>query len=304
MYEHGMTTTRRRRAGALAAMILGLALALVAVGALGDEAGARPGGEAAFLKREGPPPPGANDPSCRPSRRHPVPVVLVHGTFEDMAQNWALLSPRLRARGYCVYALNYGDRGTGPIQRSARELDVFVDRVLRLTGARKVSIVGHSQGGMMPRYWIKFLGGGSKVDDLIGLAPSNHGTELNSATRLDADPADWGLPASTPDPDALCRACAQQRAGSAFLRRLNRGDETPGRISYTVVATRYDEIIIPYTRCFLRGSPPRLTRNVTLQRYDPANTAIHQTVYNDPDAVRLVFDALSRRGPARPGAVF
>ena len=37
-------------------------------------------------------------------------------------------------------------------------------------------MVGHSQGGMMPRYYIKFLGGADKVDDLVGLAPSNHGT--------------------------------------------------------------------------------------------------------------------------------
>ena len=37
-------------------------------------------------------------------------------------------------------------------------------------------MVGHSQGGMMPRYYIKFLGGAGKVDDLVGLSPSNHGT--------------------------------------------------------------------------------------------------------------------------------
>ena len=30
---------------------------------------------------------------------------------------------------------------------------------------------------MMPRYWIKYLGGESKVVDLVGLAPSNYGTE-------------------------------------------------------------------------------------------------------------------------------
>ena len=48
--------------------------------------------------------------------------------------------------------------------------------MLAATGAAKVSMVGHSQGGMMPRYYIKFLGGASKVDDLVGLSPSNHGT--------------------------------------------------------------------------------------------------------------------------------
>jgi hypothetical protein len=32
---------------------------------------------------------------------------------------------------------------------------------------------------MMPRYYLKFLGGASSVHTLIGLAPSNHGTTLD-----------------------------------------------------------------------------------------------------------------------------
>ena len=240
------------------------------------------GGDAAFLAEEGVPPPGANDPTCEPSAEHPQPVVLVHGTFEDMAQNWATLSPALRAQGYCVYALNYGDRATGPIQDSAAELEEFVGNVRELTGARKVDMVGHSQGGMMPRYYIKNLGGVSEVDDLVGLAPSNHGTTI-------AD-----------ENDPLCAACAQQAAGSEFLQRLNRGNETPGPISYTQIATRYDEVVIPYTSAFLDGAPARLNSNITLQDYNPANAALHNTIYNDPDALTLVFDALEHPGPADP----
>lgn len=55
-------------------------------------------------------------------------------------------------RGYCVFALIYGNRGLGRIGESARELDVFVDKVLAYTNAEKAQLVGHSQGGMMPRY--------------------------------------------------------------------------------------------------------------------------------------------------------
>ena len=244
-----------------------------------------------FLVREGTPPPGANDPSCRPSAEHPYPVVLVHGTFETMDQNWAVLSPRLKARGYCVYALNYGNRGLGPIQDSARELDRFVDGVLGLTGARKVSIVGHSQGGMMPRYWIKNLGGKRLLDDLVGIAPSNYGTELNQNDFQD------GL--GIPNP---CVACDQQRAGSRFLRKLNAGDDTPGPGSFTQIATDDDEIIIPYTRCFLRGE--RRTENLTLQDYNAGLPVTHQNIYNDPFAQKLVFDALGNPGPANPARAF
>src|SRR6478735_3097563 len=110
-----------------------------------------------------PPPPGANLP-CRPTASHPEPVILVHGTAESMFDNWQAMSPALKAAGYCVYAFNYGSYngsgavgvyGLGDIEGSARELATEVRTVLAQTGATKVDLVGHSQGGMMPRYYLK-----------------------------------------------------------------------------------------------------------------------------------------------------
>ena len=155
--------------------------------------------------------PGVNDWSCRPAAAHPRPVVLVHGTFGDRKHLLENLSAALVDEGYCVFSLDYGNRATGPIERSAEQLSAFVDRVLAETGAAKVSIVGHSQGGMMPRYYIKFLGGADKVDDLVGLAPSNHGTSQPLAMF--------------PGVDYLCPACKQQQTGSEFLRNLSRSSE-------------------------------------------------------------------------------
>src|SRR6476659_5307540 len=126
-------------------------------------------------------PPGANDWSCKPIAEHPYPVILVPGTFESMDKNWSTLSPHLKSAGYCVFALNYGETNgvyaTAPVAKSAQELAPFVDAVRSATGAKKVDLVGHSQGGMMPRYYMGFLGGAKYVHHLIGIAPSNHGTE-------------------------------------------------------------------------------------------------------------------------------
>jgi triacylglycerol esterase/lipase EstA (alpha/beta hydrolase family) len=93
---------------------------------------------------------GTNDWNCKRSAARPLPVVLVHGTFGDAVFNWPYIAPALVRGGYCVYALDYGNRGTGPIEQSADRLRVFVDKVLAATGAPKVDLVGHSQGGMMP----------------------------------------------------------------------------------------------------------------------------------------------------------
>lgn len=221
--------------------------------------------------------------ACRPPRQHPTPVVLVHGTFA--ATSWAVIGPALARRGYCVFTFDYGEAGTADIVGSARELARFVRRVRGRTRARRVSIVGHSQGGMMPRYYIRHLGGRTAVEDLIGLAPSNHGTSNPFALE-----------------GALlgCTACGQQLAwGSPFLATLNAGGETPGPVDYTVLQTRYDAVVLPYTSAFLRGPAARVT-NVLLQVACPSDVSGHLGVATDPVAVQWVENALGRRGPADP----
>lgn len=229
----------------------------------------------------GVPPPGANDPGCVPSEEHPSPVVLVHGTFADMSVSWNLLSPALVSRGHCVFALDYGERGTRDIAASANELAEFVDEVLGATGAQRVSIVGHSQGGMMPRYYLRFLGGTDHVADLVGLSPSNHGTTMRLA------------------PYAYdCPACRQQVAGSDFLTELNRGAETWGKVAYTQIQTRYDEVVLPYTSAFLEDG--ERTTNILLQDACPENAAEHLGIIYDSVALQWVLHALERSGPADP----
>ncbi len=229
-------------------------------------------------------PPGANDFGCRPDARHPQPVVLVNGTFETMDKNWATMSPYLAGKGYCVFAFNYGNRATGPIGRSARQLRSFVNKVRSATGASRVDLVGHSQGGMMPRYYLKFLGGAQKVDDLVGIAPSNHGTTKSM---------DSG--GTSP-----CRACEQQAAGSRFLRRLNHGGDTVRGPDYTVISTKYDEVVTPWRTQFLDGPRARVT-NILLQRKCPLSVIEHDQTPNDPVVQRLALNALRVDGPARKG---
>jgi triacylglycerol esterase/lipase EstA (alpha/beta hydrolase family) len=242
-------------------------------------------------------PPGANNWSCKPSAAHPYPVILVHGTFGDMSDSWQALSPLLYDNGYCVFALNYGPYNgsgtlgiyaTGEIGASARELAKFVDRVRAATGASRVDLVGHSQGGMMPRYYLKFLGGAAKVHALVGLAPSNHGTTLDGIFTL----AGYFPGSSVLLTD--CPACQEQEAGSAFLTNLNSGGDTVPGVRYTVIESRNDEVVTPYTSAFLSG--PDVT-NITLQNQCPLDQGEHLSMPYDHIADADVLSALD---PARP----
>lgn len=228
---------------------------------------------------------GANDWACAPSAERPTPVILVHGTFGDRRSLLDPISVAMKRAGFCVYSLDYGNRATGDIRDSAAHLGEFVERVREVTDADKVSLVGHSQGGMMPRYYIKNLGGAAFVEDLIGIAPSNHGTSILM---------DGGATGAT----GLCVSCAQQTAGSPFLADLNAGDETPGDVSYTQIVTATDEVVVPYTSGFLAEGPN--TTNVRIQDACAVDLSEHLLVPMSAAAIAFTLDALTHEGPASP----
>ncbi|MBY4012806.1 alpha/beta fold hydrolase [Rhodococcus fascians] len=210
-------------------------------------------------------PAGANDYSCVPSARHPEPVILVHGFLENSYANWSSLSPALVDAGYCVFALDYGNTGPvpglgalGTIPESAAELSTFVDSVLESTGSSRVSIVGHSKGGTVPRYYARFLGGDRTVSRIVALSPPNYPT------------------AGPPVQDDV-------------LERLNEGSDTVAGIDYTTIVTRYDQVVVPYTASLLTGAG---NTNVVLQDVCPGNVVEHTGISYDPLAQRLVENAL------------
>ncbi|KUM71189.1 lipase [Streptomyces curacoi] len=276
MVEHERDIMRARRTRRTARLLAVAATA--ALCALGLPAPASAAGT---------PPPGANDWSCKPDSAHPQPVVLVNGTFKTSYENWLTLSPALADAGYCVFSFDYGDLATAPVADSAAELRDFVNAVLGATGARKADIVGHSQGGMMPRYYVKFLGGATKVDDLVGIVPSNHGTTHPLALVAGA---------------TLCPSCVDQTAGSDFLQQLNSAPEAPVGPDYTAIATEYDEVVLPYTSSFLDG-PASYVTNVTLQDRCPLDLTEHDQAPKSPLVRQWVLNALGRGGPADPAFV-
>ncbi|MGW0359504.1 esterase/lipase family protein [Nocardia nova] len=238
-------------------------------------------------------PAGANDPNCRLTPQHPNPVVLLNATATTQ---WAYNAgaPYLADNGYCVYTFNYGNitplpsspvQGLADIRSSAEEVARQVDRILNQTGAHKVDLVGWSQGGgLLPHYYIDFLGGDTKVDKMIGLAPGNHGSTGDMLTYVRYFIPPFGEMAYQIFA-ALLPAFAQQTQYSDLVQQVyGNGDTRPGP-HYTTIVSKYDEIATPYTNGFLDG--PNVT-NILLQDGCPQDLSEHLAIAYSERAWRYV----------------
>jgi triacylglycerol lipase len=245
-------------------------------------------------------PAGANNWSCKPSAQHPDPVVLVHGLVATMAENWSTMAPLLADNGYCVYALTYGLNpgesyvgGLQAIEISAHELASFVDRVLASTGASKVDLVGHSEGTVMPQYYLKFLGGAAKVNRYVAIAPLYQGTTLYGLSAGINALETYFPSGAAPIESAvasLCGSCQEFLSGSPFLTNLYSDGvfAVPG-VTYTTIMSRYDELVVPYTSGELDA--PNAT-NIVVQDQCALDFSEHATLAWDPVVGQDILNAL------------
>jgi pimeloyl-ACP methyl ester carboxylesterase len=242
--------------------------------------------------------PGANV-GCRPTGEHPFPVVLVHGTVLNQNNNWQAVAPTLADAGYCVFSLTYGQTwysggsgGVGDVYASARQLAAFVDHVLTSTGAAKVDLVGHSQGGTVDRVYLKYAGGQTKVHNVVGMAPVN--ADVPGVSGL------AGLLAHVPGASAViglgCPACKQLTDPHLFAA-LNNPWTYPD-VRYTNIVSVHDEFITPYTIAFL--PPGQQVSNQLVQSVCPDDHVGHADLVYDRDVVQMLLNALD---PAHPGPV-
>jgi triacylglycerol esterase/lipase EstA (alpha/beta hydrolase family) len=231
-----------------------------------------------------PTPPGTNIWSCRPTGRHPRPVVLVPGLTGSMARDWQAAAPVLANNGYCVFAYDFSSQGQEAIEPAAAGLASFVDRVISGTGADSVDLVSHSEGGVIARYYLEFVSGATKTHDLVQISPLNHGTTLYGIATLLAQN---GVASSAIS--ASCAPCAEQAAGSSFMQTLNGTGDTVAGVNYTVIASRDDEIITPYQSQFLAGAD---VTNILLQDQCKLDGVDHLASQYDSISLRDMLNAL------------
>jgi len=164
------------------------------------------------------------------------PILFVHG-WSESASLWNTMIGRFEKDGYpksYLSAYSYNTSQSNKVD-AEKEVKSHVESLLKTTGATKVDIISHSMGSLNTRWYIKFDGGESKVDDWVSLGGPNHGTETANACSFQV-------------------SCQEMQIGSKFLSELNAGDETPGIVNYGTWWSPCDEIINPDESVILSGA--------------------------------------------------
>ncbi len=232
------------------------------------------------------------------------PVIIVAGTFSPGIANQLFLGNSLAAAGhtYCVLELK-GDEDLGNLPGtmnmivSAIALKLFAEDVLLWADADKVDLVGHSQGALVARSYIKDFGGDLLVDKMISLSGPNAGTEFIPLLDFFVGPvlAPFGVTCEGVAP------CVQMQQGSDFLNALNAGDMTPGNVEYFAFYTNNDELVwywgtglfgIPVIKYDNAELGPGAT-NMEIGQACPLRVVGHLGMIVDPVPIHMTLDALA-----------
>jgi triacylglycerol lipase len=171
---------------------------------------------------------------CGASDEGRHPILFVHGFGEDDLL-WYRMIERFRNDGWTHAQLNnWTYNPYQPAAVTAREVKRRVERILVVTGAKKVDLITHAMGSVSTRYYLKDLGGSAKIDHWVSLGGPNHGSG-----RLET---------------CLVPSCVDLHRNAPFLARLNGGDETPGAVRYLTVRSSCDEYVAPRDSVELAGA--------------------------------------------------
>ena len=224
-----------------------------------------------------------------------VPILLVPGTdtTPQTAFSWNY-ERAFAAEGRPFCGITLPGNALLDIQTAGEYIVAGIRTLYARDGHRPVAIVGWSQGGMVPRWALRFWPDTrGKVASVIALDPSNHGTTVAVAScdgSQSCAPADW-----------------QQASNARFIAALNSGAETFSGIAYTVVYSRDDEVVVPNLNN--HGSSSLHTgggeiADIAVQTICPADTSEHLAMGTyDPVGYALVIDALDHAMPANPADI-
>ncbi|KAG0276079.1 hypothetical protein BGZ95_008030 [Linnemannia exigua] len=231
---------------------------------------------------------GYNDWDCRPSAAHPRPVILVHATLFTK-ESWGVFGPKIAEQGYCVYSLTYG-RYWKTLLPMIGAIAPAVDNAKEV-GASQADFIGHSQGGVLPRYWVQYQGGKGKMHSMIGISAINHGTSWQGLAPM-LEKLKGMVQFLTFNNDLVTKAAPALQdimSTSQFVKDLNAHGETLPDVFQANIVTKYDEIVSPYKSSFQSGEG---VVNVVLQDLCGSAYVEHALMVTSKTTLRWVLNQL------------
>jgi triacylglycerol lipase len=128
------------------------------------------------------------------------PIILVHGLggtdrYLGVLDYWYGVQTDLERHGATVYVANLSglQRDDGPSGRG-EELLSYMKQVIAVTGAQKVNLIGHSQGGLTSRYVAAVAP--ELVASVTTIGTPHHGSEFADfvGTAFQIDPTGFAIP--------------------------------------------------------------------------------------------------------------
>lgn len=153
------------------------------------------------------------------------PVILLPGAFGQDLLYWNVWQYFLERDGFHVYPFSFPRLTLADLRVSARLLRDKIEEVLEVEDAQRVALVAHSMGGLIARYYLKYLHGDERVTQLCCLGVPHLGTW----TALTAP---------------VLKGTRQILPGSPFLAQLNDASVSHG-VPVLNVWSNWDGIVLP-----------------------------------------------------------
>jgi pimeloyl-ACP methyl ester carboxylesterase len=195
------------------------------------------------------------------------PVLLVHG-YGCNSGYWSRLLPLLDAARISHAALDL-EPLTGDIDSYAAQIEDAVTRLCDKTGAQRVTIIGHSMGGLAGRAWMRAYGT-TRLARLITLGSPHHGTSM----------AVFGVGINA----LQMRRISPAGPECEWLRQLGASETPATRALITSIYTHHDNIVAPQTSSELPGA-----RNLAFGGVG------HVALGSNPRVLAAVMDEVTRQ---------
>ena len=197
------------------------------------------------------------------------PVLLLYG-YGATRRVFSILEHRLRKDGFGVFSFNLGGAfstfNTHCIEEKAQLVHEKVERLCKRYNLKKISIIGHSKGGLIGRYYIKRLGGAKRVRALVTLGTPHGGNP-------------WALVGLFSPLALVSKSIWQMYPMSPFIRRLQKG-AWPKHVRFVSIYSKEDRV------CFYKSSildipeGARSMKNVLVPGLTHSDYLIRRAAYN------------------------